>query len=80
MANQAYNVTEAIRKIKAVNFALENLEVKGRQNMDILLGSMQAIDTSIRIIEAAFKELNQPASQEPEIKLEVVPEEEAPAE
>lgn len=75
MANQTYNVTEAIRKIKAVNFALENLEVKGRQNMDILLGSMQAIDRSIHIIEAAFNELHQPAQQAPEIELEVVPEE-----
>lgn len=76
MANQSYNVTEAIRTVKAVNFALENLEVKGRNNMDILLGSMKALERSINVIEAAFNELNQPAPQ-PEVQVEAVAEEPA---
>ena len=78
MENQSYNVSEAIRRIKGVNFALENLEVKGRQNMDILLGSMQMLDRSISIIEAAFNELNHPVSQQ-EAQLEAVSVEESPA-
>lgn len=78
MDNSTHNVTEAIKKLRAINFALENLEVKGRQNMDILLGSMQALEKATNIIDAAFRELTQPAPQ-PEIKLEVISEEEAPA-
>ena len=76
MANQSYNVTEAIRTVKAVNFALENLEVKGRNNMDILLGSMKALERSINVIEAAFNELNQTAPK-PEVQVEAVAEEPA---
>ena len=75
MANGTYDVTNAIRTIKSVTLALENLEVKGRTNMDILLGSMQALDRSVASIEAAFNELTK-AAEQPEIKLEV---EEKPA-
>ena len=79
MDNQTHNVTEAIKKLRAINYALENLEVKGRQNMDILLGSMQALEKSTNIIDAAFRELTQPAPQ-PELKIEEISESEIPTE
>ena len=75
MANGTYDVTNAIRTIKGVSLALDNVEVKGRTNMDILMGSMQALDRSIASIEAAFKELTK-AVEQPEIKSEA---EEEPA-
>lgn len=75
MANGTHDVTNAIRTIKSVSLALDNVEVKGRTNMDILMGSMQALDRSIAAIEAAFNELTK-AVQQPEVKLEV---EEEPA-
>lgn len=73
MSNQAYNVSEAIKAIKSVAYALDNLEVKGRKNLDILLGSIQALDRSAGVIESAFKQLDHPVS-EPEVTLEIVPE------
>ena len=75
MANGTYDVTNAIRTIKGVSLALDNVEVKGRTNMDILMGSMRALDRSIASIEAAFNELTE-AVEQPEIKSEA---EEKPA-
>lgn len=62
---------EIIQKIRSVNYALQNLEVKGRDNLDILLGSMQALDQ----VAAALSKMPQP---EPKIEIVPVPAEEAP--
>lgn len=67
MANKSYNVTEAIRTIKAVNYALERLEIKGRDNMDILLGSMKALEQAVNVIDKAFSELDQPISRSEDV-------------
>ena len=58
------NLTEIVRKLKAINYALENLEVKGRENLDILLGSMQEIDRVVNELQNGMRELNasQPVS------------------
>lgn len=72
MDSQSYNVTEAIKKIKAVVCALDDLEVKGRDNLNILLGSIQALERSVGVIESVFNELN----RQPEVELEVVSSEE----
>lgn len=37
-------MAEIIQKIRSVSYALENVEVKGHNNMDALLGSIQALD------------------------------------
>lgn len=74
------NLTEAVRKIKAISYALNQLEVKGRTNLDILLGSIQSLDNVAAQIEAGLREMEPPTSA-PEIKLELAPEnEEKPAE
>lgn len=64
---QPLSLEDCVRKLKSVNYALENVQVKGRDNMDILLGSMQAIDLVASSIESGTVEMN-----EPKIKLEEV--------
>lgn len=67
MDNLSHNVTEAINALKATRRALEDVEVKGSPNMNILLGSMKAMEHSISIIENVFRELTAPiANQEEE--------------
>ena len=73
------NLTESIRQIKAVEYALEQVEVKGRDNMDKLLGSMQALSRIAANLERGMHELDAPAPAPAPVKLEVV-EEETPAE
>lgn len=51
-----------INKIKAVGFALNDVEVKGKKNLDILLGSIQALE---QIADVLTKYANNP------VKLEV---------
>jgi len=72
------NLTEAIRQIKATSYALDQLEVKGHTNLDILLGSIQSLNRIAAQLEQSLREM-EPKSQ-PEVKLEIVPAEENPAE
>lgn len=53
------NPNEIIQSLKAVSFALGNVEVKGRENMDILLGSMQALDRAINSLSKFKDELEE---------------------
>lgn len=55
------NISAALKDLKGVSYALNNVEVKGRDNLDILLGSMQVIDRSIEVIERALQDFNPPA-------------------
>lgn len=66
------NLNEIIRQLKATSFALDNLQVKGRENLDILLGSMQNIDHQVEALARFQRELNEsfkvdstPAEEEP---------------
>ena len=72
------NLTEMVRKLKAVAFALNEIEVKGSKNMDALLGSIQAIEQVARAMEYEMQQMK--PKEEPEIKVEVVPEDKLPAE
>lgn len=74
------NFTEAVRKLHAVAFALDKVEVKGRDNMDALLGSIQTVEQIAGQIEFYLRQISAQPKEEPEVKIEVVPEEEAPAE
>lgn len=67
------NLDEIIRQLKASVFALDNLQVKGRENLDILLGTMQSIDRQIAALAKFKQELDE------SFKVEVIPEEEASA-
>ena len=67
------NLSESIKKIRSVSYALNNLEVKGRDNLDILLGSIQALDRTAADLERGLKTL-----EVPQVNIEVVPEEEKP--
>lgn len=58
--SSSVEINEAIAKLKSVNYALNTVEVKGRNNLDILLGSMQAIDQVIAVINRAFEETAHP--------------------
>lgn len=61
------NLNDIIQKLKAINYALGNVEVRGRENMDILLGSMQQLDRSIAQLSSFKKEL------EENIKIDIEP-------
>lgn len=52
-------LNEIIRQLRAVVYALDNLQVKGRDNMDILLGSMQQLDRSINSLSQFQAELDE---------------------
>ena len=56
------NLNDSIRSLRAVNAALEKVNVSGRDNMDILLGSMQHLDRTISQLVTLQMELdkNQP--------------------
>ena len=56
----AMNLSESIKKIRSVSYALNNLEVKGRDNLDILLGSIQALDRTAADLERGLKTLEAP--------------------
>jgi len=55
-------MTEIIRNLKAINFALNNLEVKGRSNLDILLGAMQSLDRDIAELEKIQDDMTKPVN------------------
>lgn len=52
------NFSECIRNIRSVSYALNKLEVRGRENLDILLGSIQALDKSAVELERGLQELS----------------------
>ena len=70
--SQSVNMNEVIAKLKSVNYALNTVEVKGRGNLDILLGSMQALD---QVIVAINRSVAESEADQPEIQVEMVPEE-----
>ena len=43
---------ETTRLIKMVVSTLDNIEVKGRDNLDMLLGSINALESVVHILEA----------------------------
>lgn len=61
------NLNDSVRRMRSISFALNNLEVKGRENLDILLGSIQALDKLANDMEKGLKEM-----EEPEITIDVV--------
>lgn len=52
------NLKDVIIKLKASTYALDNLQVKGRENLDIVLGTIQQLDRSIDFLEKFEQELN----------------------
>lgn len=70
------NLDNIIKQLRATAFALDDLQVKGRDNLNILLGSMQQIDQAINSLSKFQKDLNE------SFKIDVKPaeEEHAPAE
>lgn len=73
------NFSECVRIIKSVSYALNRLEVKGRENLDILLGSIQSLDRTAAELERGLQEMAAPKS-EPHVELEVVPADEGETE
>lgn len=74
------NMSETVRKLRAVAFALNRVEVKGRENMDALLGSIQTVEQIAGELEYHLQQMQAKPKEEPEVKIEVVPDEEEPAE
>lgn len=68
------DLKEIIRQLKATSFALDNLQVKGRENLDILLGSMQNIDHQVEALTRFQRYLDE------SFKVDITPAEEKPAE
>lgn len=71
MSGNTLNLSGAIQKIRSISYALNNLEVKGRENLDILLGSIQTLDKTAAELQRGLE-----AFEEPEIKIEAVPDNE----
>ena len=69
------NMTEMARQLKNVVYMLDQLEVHGHENMEILLGSMSRVNQIAAKLEQAMNEMNPPTEQPSDVKLEVVPEE-----
>lgn len=67
------NLNEIIRQLKASVFALDNLQVKGRENLDIVLGTMQNIERQIINLTKFKNDLDE------SFKTEIEPAEEVPA-
>lgn len=53
------NLNEIIRQLKASAFALDNLQVKGRENLDILLGTIQNIERQTAALIQFQQELDE---------------------
>lgn len=51
-------LNEAIKKLRSIGFALDNVSVKGRDNLDVLLGSIQAIDQVVNSLVAYQKNID----------------------
>ena len=67
------NLSAIVKKLRAVAYALDNVEIKGRQNLDILLGSIQNIERVAADLESGLREMEPKTNKEPEINLEIVP-------
>ena len=76
------NPNDIVRQMRGVAFALDKLEVKGRDNLDIVLGCIQTLERAASALEASLRQLDPPKKAEPEMKVEIeeVPAEEVPAE
>lgn len=76
------NLNDISRQIKSVAYALDKVEVRGHENLDIVLGSIQQLNRTAAQLDQGMREFDPPVGKEPEVKLEIVPsaEEEAPAE
>jgi len=61
------------QRLRAVAYALGNVEVKGRDNMDIMLGTMQEIDRIAAALDKLSKETEAPMPQ-PQVVVEEVAE------
>lgn len=68
------DLNEIIRQLKASVFALDNLQVKGRENLDIVLGTIQNIERQIANLTRFKKDLDE------SFKIETEMAEEAPVE
>lgn len=68
------DLNEIIRQLKASVFALDNLQVKGRENLDIVLGTIQNIERQINNLARFKKDLDE------SFKIETEQAEEAPVE
>lgn len=64
------NLNEIIRQLKATSFALDNLQVKGRENLDIVLGTIQNIERQIANLTKFQRELDE------SFKVDITPAEE----
>lgn len=62
-------LNEIIVKIRSVSYVLGNVEVKGRSNLDTLLGSMQALDQIVKDLTVIADEFENPP--DPDIRLDV---------
>jgi len=69
------NMIEEARKLRAVAFALNHVEVKGRDNMDALLGSIQTVEQVAGDLES-YREVK----PEPKLSIEEIPGKEIPTE
>lgn len=69
------NMNEMVNILKKTNYLLDNIETKGRQNLDILLAAMQNVDRVIAELNKGMKELESPQK---DISIEIIPDEEGP--
>ena len=74
------NVTAIIRRIRGVAFALDKVEVRGRENLDIVLGSIQELERAAAKLEESLKEMEPKDDEEPEIGIKIVQKPEAEGE
>lgn len=58
------NLTEISRNLKVVNRMLDKVEVRGHENLDILLGSMNVIGQAIEQLDAGIQEMEKPSAEE----------------
>ena len=60
------NLNDIVRRIKAISYALDKVEVRGRENHDILLGSVQELDRVAATLEKGLREMD------PEVKTDIL--------
>lgn len=60
------NLNDIVRRIKAISFALDKVEVRGRDNHDIILGSIQELERVAATLEKSLREM------EPEGKTDIL--------
>lgn len=72
------NLNELVRQLKSVIYNLDHVEVRGHDNMEILLSSIQAISRVAAKLEQGMREL-EPPTEKAEVEVKVVSEEDVPA-